>query len=124
MFVVKPDGSAVTQISDHPVYRSVRAVAWSPDSTKVAYRGANDGVWAANVNGSGSWRLNQNSRLHGDALAWVSEPYPPTGSAVFDDVPSGHWSDLAVGWAVTNNITSGVSDTQVRPARDPHQSPK
>ena len=34
------------------------------------------------------------------------------GSDQYEDIPPGHWSDEAVGWAVTNNIMSGVSDVR------------
>ena len=39
----------------------------------------------------------------------------PSGSDVFDDVPEGHWANEAIGWAVTNGITRGVSDTLFNP---------
>ncbi|MCZ0937839.1 MAG: S-layer homology domain-containing protein [Caldilineaceae bacterium] len=39
----------------------------------------------------------------------------PKGSAQFTDVPEGHWADEAIGWAVENGITSGISDTEFGP---------
>ena len=37
------------------------------------------------------------------------------GSDKFDDIPTGHWADRAIGWAVENNIVNGVSDTKFGP---------
>ena len=37
------------------------------------------------------------------------------GSDKFTDIPAGHWSDEAVGWAVDNGITTGTSDTTFSP---------
>ena len=37
------------------------------------------------------------------------------GSDIFEDVPKGHWADEAIGWAVSEGITSGVSDTRFDP---------
>lgn len=37
------------------------------------------------------------------------------GSALFDDVPVGHWADEAIGWAVDNGITTGTSETTFSP---------
>ena len=34
------------------------------------------------------------------------------GSGTFVDVPSGHWADAAIGWAVEQGITTGVSATR------------
>ena len=34
------------------------------------------------------------------------------GSDSFDDVPSGHWADYSVGWAVNLRVTAGVSATE------------
>lgn len=34
------------------------------------------------------------------------------GSDMFEDVPVGHWADEAIGWAATNGITAGVSETE------------
>ena len=35
---------------------------------------------------------------------------PAKGSGIFGDIPSGHWADNAVGWAVSNGIVAGVSE--------------
>ena len=45
--------------------------------------------------------------LAGTAGGQVSDT---RGSDVFDDVPSGHWADEAIGWAVSNGITVGVGE--------------
>ena len=37
------------------------------------------------------------------------------GSDRFTDVPKGHWADEAIGWAVRNEITAGVSETLFDP---------
>ena len=34
------------------------------------------------------------------------------GSVTFADVPVDHWANYSIGWAVENEITSGVSDTE------------
>ena len=50
--------------------------------------------------------------MTGIALAQSSTP---KGSDTFDDVPADHWADEAIGWAVQNGITSGVSPTEFDP---------
>lgn len=46
--------------------------------------------------------------------AFVSEECDSawTGSETFADVPAGHWADSAIGWAVRDRITTGVSQTE------------
>ena len=38
-------------------------------------------------------------------------PVTALGSDMFDDVPVGHWADEEIGWAVSNGVVSGVSET-------------
>ena len=45
----------------------------------------------------------------------VAQTGTPLGSDTFDDVPTGHWADEAIGWAVTNGITSGVGGGRFDP---------
>ena len=38
-------------------------------------------------------------------------PVTALGSDMFDDVPVGHWADEEIGWAVSNGVVSGVSES-------------
>ena len=50
--------------------------------------------------------------ITGTALA---QSTTPKGSDIFDDVPADHWANEAIGWAVQNGITSGMSPTEFEP---------
>ena len=38
------------------------------------------------------------------------EDPPQKGSALFGDVPAGHWADVSIGWAVSKGLIEGVDD--------------
>ena len=52
-------------------------------------------------------------RLHN--LLADTPPAAPPGSDTFSDVPSGHWADQAVGWAVATKMTAGVGEGRFDP---------
>ncbi len=39
----------------------------------------------------------------------------PNGPGAFQDVPTGHWAEEAIGWAVANGITQGTTDGNFTP---------
>ena len=49
------------------------------------------------------------------AIAQESSQSLPLGSERFTDVPTGHWADEAIGWAVAQGITTGTSETTFSP---------
>ena len=49
------------------------------------------------------------------AIAQDSSQSLPLGSERFTDVPTGHWADEAIGWAVAQGITTGTSETTFSP---------
>jgi TolB protein len=59
IYVVKPDGSGLTNLTNSP-HSSDRLPVWSPDGKKIAFVSAQDGsddIYVMNANGSGLTRL-------------------------------------------------------------------
>lgn len=52
-------------------------------------------------------------------LLWrlAGEPAASPGSATFDDVPTGRFDDLPIGWLLAEGLTTGTSDTTYDPDR-------
>ena len=71
IFVVKPDGSGLRNLTPKPV-GAYAAPAWSPDGRKLAFvsdRDGNSEVYVMNANGSGQRRLTRNPAFDADP-AW------------------------------------------------------
>ena len=117
LFVADRDGGNPRQVSDTPT--RVNHMAWSADSNRIVY---SDGWWGqygvhvVNTDGTGRWDIPTNSDYSVGGLSWVPHQPPfSKGSDAFSDIPRGHWADQAVGWAVSNGITSGVGNDRFDP---------
>ena len=58
IYAMRPDGTGVTNLTDHPASDS--EPAWSPDGSKIAFlsdRGGTGEIWVMNADGSGPTQL-------------------------------------------------------------------
>ena len=111
VFVMNADGTSTRQLTNHPG-RDLNA-GWSPDGTQVLFQSDRDGdmeVFVMNADGTQPTQLTNNTHREGITTQAWSSPTPPSGSELFDDVPAGHWTDEAIGWAVTSGVIEGVND--------------
>ena len=97
-------GRAQTGFEDVPEgHAAERAIAWAVEE------GITEGV------GDNRFGMGQNLTRY-QTVTFLCRAFAPTecndgamGSDRFSDVPVGHWANHAIGWAVSNEITSGVS---------------
>jgi beta propeller repeat protein len=77
IYLMNPDGTAQTRITDNPAIDEV--YSWSPDSTKIAFwsnRSNNIDVYVMNLDGTGQTRLTSNSQ------ADVYPAWSPNGTKI------------------------------------------
>lgn len=113
LYSMDPDGTGLSQLTDHPGEESYPA--WSPDRTRIAFI-RDEQLWVMNSNGTGATQL-------GSATAGLS--WSPDGTRIVVSAPHPDISRLGLRVVTLETATSSwlTSDESVADLRHPDWSP-
>lgn len=83
IYVMNPDGSGQTRLTNEPVYD--HSPAWSPDGSKIAFvslRDGNDEIYVMNADGSGVTNLTNTTATEENPISNAGPTWSPDGTKI------------------------------------------
>ena len=102
ILVMDADGSDLKRLTTGGDFRD-EWPSWSPDSASVLFTRSGQ-LFQVKADGTDLRQVTSFDGIHGISTSSWSSQGVLRGSDLFDDLPVGHWADVATGWVVSNGI--------------------